>query len=91
MSGNSQPKNPLRLATSGFEFILTFMFFLAGGIALDRWINTTPAFTVWGAILGFGGALYRLLKQVKSASGLDTPDRKDDQTGEQDRQDDRSQ
>lgn len=59
--------NPLRLSTAGVEFIIIFGALLAGGYLLDSWTGWSPAGTVWGAMLGFAAAMYRLLKQAQAA------------------------
>jgi F0F1-type ATP synthase assembly protein I len=70
-------RNPLRLSTAGVEFIGTFALLLAGGYLLDswlgRWITTRPAFTIWGGVIGFAFALYRLVKQAKSGAADNEP------------------
>jgi F0F1-type ATP synthase assembly protein I len=72
MADPTRKRNPFRLATAGVEFIGTFALVLAGGYMLDRWLErwivTRPAFTVWGAIIGFCLALYRLVKQAKAGA-----------------------
>ena len=47
-------------ALSGaFEFALTTLLFVVGGIALDAWLGTRPLFTVALAVLAFVGQLLR--------------------------------
>ena len=67
MAKVNQRRNPLRATTAGIEFIGTFGLLLAGGYALDRLLNITPALTIWGGVIGFIYALRRLLKQAKKA------------------------
>jgi hypothetical protein len=64
MDEKPPPRNLLRYATVGIEFLLVFLAFLFAGWALDRWIGwTRPAVTVLGAIVGFSVAMGRLWKQ----------------------------
>jgi hypothetical protein len=64
MDDKPPPRNLLRYATVGIEFLLVFLAFLFAGWALDRWIRfTKPAVTVLGAIVGFSVAMGRLWKQ----------------------------
>jgi len=35
-----------------------------GGYFLDRWLHTSPLFTLLGGALGFGGGMWDLLKRL---------------------------
>ena len=63
MDDKRPPKNLLRYATVGLEFFLVFLMFFVGGWLVDRWLKTSPGFTVLGGITGFGVAYYRITKQ----------------------------
>lgn len=65
----------MQYATVGTEFAVTFAVFLGLGLAVDRAAGTLPAFTLVGMVLGFAGALYRLIRAVLGAgrSGAGTP------------------
>jgi len=76
--------NPLRLSTAGVEFITIFGILLAAGYFLDRWTGWTPAGTVWGAMLGFGVAMYRLLKQAQAAKHYTDEEEEEGQEREED-------
>ncbi len=67
MSDSSPGKNPLRVYTVGFEFIVIFLLFVGAGVTLDKTVSKPPGFTVLGTIIGFGGGMYWLLKRVKEA------------------------
>ena len=77
MDDKPPPRNLLRYATVGIEFLLVFLAFLFLGWQLDRWIGwTQPAVTILGAIVGFSVAMGRLWKQgwgiMKSAHRVDS-------------------
>lgn len=57
----------MQYATVGTEFAVTFVVFLGIGLAVDRAAGTLPAFTLAGMVLGFAGALYRLIRSVLAA------------------------
>ncbi|MCB9389166.1 MAG: AtpZ/AtpI family protein [Acidimicrobiia bacterium] len=42
-----------------FEFIGSLLFFCGAGFLIDRWIDTTPLFTIVFAIFGFVGVFLR--------------------------------
>ena len=52
----------MRFATIGIEFIGVFLVFLLGGVWLDRQFDVRPVFTLVGMVLGFAGAMYRVLR-----------------------------
>jgi F0F1-type ATP synthase assembly protein I len=52
----------MRCATIGIEFIVVFLVFLLGGVWLDRRFDVRPVFTLVGMVLGFAGAMYRVLR-----------------------------
>jgi F0F1-type ATP synthase assembly protein I len=50
----------------GCSTVGALIFFIVGGLLLDRWLDTTPVFTLIGVLLGLVGAgsqLYRLAKE----------------------------
>jgi len=61
------PKSPLRYAAIGTEFTVTVALLAAGGLWLDRRLDTTPGFTLAGLVIGFSTALIRLIRQVRAA------------------------
>ena len=76
--------NLWRYASAGMEFIITFGLLLAGGLLLDRWLKTLPAFTLVGAVAGFAGGMVRLVKTGRDMQrdlqrdAKNAPDKKDD-------------
>lgn len=67
---------PYRYATIGTEFAVTVTLLTLGGLWLDRRLGVTPALTIAGAVLGTAAGLYRLVRQARSAMGVQQ--RKDD-------------
>jgi len=55
----------MQYATVGTEFIATVGMMVGGGVLLDGWLRTMPAFTLIGTAVGFAAALYRLVKLGK--------------------------
>jgi F0F1-type ATP synthase assembly protein I len=53
------------LWTAGVEFAATVALLTLGGYWLDGYTNTVPLWTLLGLGLGFAGALYRLIRQVR--------------------------
>lgn len=56
------PPDSGKYLTLGIEFIVVFGTFLAAGILLDRYAKTGVVFTLIGMVVGFGGAMYRMLR-----------------------------
>jgi F0F1-type ATP synthase assembly protein I len=73
----SQPRSPLRYTTIGTEFTVTVGLLAGGGLWLDRRIDTTPAFTLVGLVLGFAVGMVRLIRQARQAQRDVDADRKD--------------
>lgn len=49
----------------GCSVVAGLIIFVLGGVLLDRWLETTPLFTLLGVLLGIiaaGGQLYRLAR-----------------------------
>ena len=77
MTQDQRRQDMMRLAmTAGTEFIITIGLLIGGGLLLDRWLDTRIWFTLLGAVLGFAGALYRLVRQAKAATRDDDKDGK---------------
>lgn len=51
----------------GFELVVTPMVFALGGWFLDRWVGTTPVFTVVLGVFGFAGVVTRMYLQYVAA------------------------
>ncbi len=56
------PPEAWQYATMGIELFAIFSTFVAGGLLLDRRLDTRPVFTVVGAVIGFAGGLYRMMR-----------------------------
>jgi hypothetical protein len=63
----------LRFAATGVEFALTIGLFTAGGYWLDASLDLLPLFTLLGLGVGFAGALWRLVSQVRQADRQPPP------------------
>lgn len=59
----TQRNRLLRYSTVGLEFTATFALMFGAGLLLDRWLATTPGWSLLGGAIGFGVALRRLLLQ----------------------------
>ncbi len=57
------------------EVIVYVVAGFAAGYYLDRWINTTPWFSVLFTLVGFGGGFYRLYKVMKQDDGSGKSDK----------------
>ena len=68
----------MRFWTAGVEFAVIIGLITAGGYWLDRWLNTLPLWTLIGLALGFGGALYRLVRQAQMANKTESSDEEED-------------
>jgi ATP synthase protein I len=62
--GNQQQLKALGLAAGlGCSVVVSLIVFVVGGVLLDRWLDTTPWFTLAGVLMGIfaaGTQLYRL-------------------------------
>lgn len=54
-----------RIMVLGFEFALP----ACGGYALDRWLRTSPGFTLAGAVFGFTALLIHLFRINREGTG----------------------
>lgn len=68
------------LWTAGLEFAAIIGLPTFGGYWLDGRMGTLPLWTLSGLALGFAGALYRLIRQVKPKSDETTDDAKNKNT-----------
>jgi F0F1-type ATP synthase assembly protein I len=77
---NDGRPNLWRYASAGMEFIITFGLLLGGGLMLDRWLKSLPAFTLVGALAGFAGGMMRLIKVGRDMQrdAKDAANKKDD-------------
>lgn len=73
MPGKPPQTDGVGFLSAGVEFAAVFGALLGGGVGLDLWLGTIPAFTVAGGVLGFAGALWRLVRDVRPLAGGDDP------------------
>lgn len=62
-----RPTSGLRYAGLGIQLAATLLIFVALGMWLDKKAGTGALFTMLGALLGFGGTLYSLIRQLSKA------------------------
>jgi ATP synthase protein I len=60
---HSQP-GPWRYAGLGIQLAVTILVGVLAGRWLDRKVGTDGIFTIVGALLGFGGTLYSLVRDL---------------------------
>lgn len=51
------------------EFSVGILVFIGIGWALDNWLGTDPWLVIVGVVFGFGGGMYRMIRQLKTLSG----------------------
>lgn len=51
---------------AAMRFAGAVVLFLFGGLALDRWLHTTPLFTLVGAALGAGLGFFSVYREYKA-------------------------
>jgi len=90
MSGKSQRHSLLRYSSLGAEFTLTFLIPLAIGYWLDTKAGTVPGFMLLGGAIGFGVALWRLVRQGRESQRelAGEEEEEEDQPGEGSEDDD---
>ena len=68
---NPESKKPkeknviMRYSGMGLEFAVSFGLFVFGGLYLDKKMDSSPIGIIIGAFLGFGVALYQLIKNAQ--------------------------
>ena len=55
----------LRLLTFGWYFAACIVLGVAGGLALDRWLDTEPGFLIGGLLLGPAAGFYGMFKMLR--------------------------
>ncbi|HEX4600573.1 MAG TPA: AtpZ/AtpI family protein [Gemmatimonadales bacterium] len=55
---------PLRYAGLGVQLAVTILLGVVLGQWVDRKVGTDGVFTILGALLGFGGTLYSLIREL---------------------------
>ena len=58
---------PLRYAGLGVQLAATILVSVLVGQWVDRKVGTDGVFTILGALLGFGGTLYSLIRELTKA------------------------
>ncbi len=69
-AGGAGTPSPLAAAT---RFAGAIVMFLLGGLALDRWIHTTPLFTLVGMVVGSVLGFFSIKREGKMRSWSDKP------------------
>ena len=77
MPEQPQLQKAFRYAAIGAELVLFFGLLLAGGIWLDRKLQTQPAFSLVGAAAGFGLGLYKMIVDLRREERKSRNDRPD--------------
>jgi len=62
-----QRPGPLRYAGLGVQLAVTILVSVLVGQWVDRKAGTDGVFTILGALLGFGGTLYSLIRELSKA------------------------
>jgi F0F1-type ATP synthase assembly protein I len=62
-----QRPGPLRYAGLGVQLAITLLVSVLVGQWVDRKAGTDGVFTILGALLGFGGTLYSLMRELTKA------------------------
>lgn len=67
-SREDQTRELWRLSGLGLEFAGVIGGMIAIGWLLDRWLNTSPAFVIVGAVFGLIGGSIRFVREAMAAS-----------------------
>jgi len=67
-SREDQTRELWRLSGLGLEFAAVIGGMIAVGWLLDRWLNTSPAFVLVGAMFGLVGGSIRFIREAMAAS-----------------------
>ena len=62
-----QRPGPLRYAGLGVQLAATILVSVLVGQWVDRKVGTDGVFTILGALLGFGGTLYSVIRELTKA------------------------
>ncbi len=60
-------KGLAELSAIGMTLVVATVVGLAGGYFLDRWLGTSPLFTIGGLLLGIAAGFVNLFRSVKAA------------------------
>jgi F0F1-type ATP synthase assembly protein I len=61
-----QSPGPLRFAGLGIQLAVTIVLGVLAGQWVDRRVGTDGVFAILGALIGFGGTLYFLIRQLST-------------------------
>jgi len=64
MNQNNPAPNPMHLCSAGLEFVIMIALCVGLGYLLGKWIGWTASMTIAGGLVGFGGGLYRLVRDA---------------------------
>jgi F0F1-type ATP synthase assembly protein I len=53
---------------AGFQLAFSILFFLGMGHLADRWLASTPIFTLVGLAVGLGAGFYAFIRRVMAVS-----------------------
>jgi F0F1-type ATP synthase assembly protein I len=71
--------NAARFIAVGMEFAATVVAGVISGYYLDTWLGTAPLFTLLLTLGGMGGALYRLIWNLKPSRSVSDLEARSDQ------------
>jgi F0F1-type ATP synthase assembly protein I len=67
--GGRKPPGPMRYAGLGVQLAVTLVVFVFVGQWADRKLGTGGILTIVAAFLGFGGAMYSLIRSLNKKDG----------------------
>jgi F0F1-type ATP synthase assembly protein I len=67
--GGGEPPNPMRYAGLGIQLAVTLVISVLVGRWVDGKLGTGGIFTIIAAFLGFGGAMYSMIRQLNRPNG----------------------
>lgn len=67
--GGGKPPNPMRYAGLGIQLAVTLVISVLAGRWVDGKLGTGGIFTIIAAFLGFGGAMYSMIRQLNRPDG----------------------
>ena len=66
-AGGARGPGPWRYAGLGVQLAISILIGTFAGRWVDRKLGTDGVFTILGALLGFGGTLYALIRELSQA------------------------
>ena len=67
--GGGEPPNPMRYAGLGIQLAVTLVVCVLAGRWVDEKLGTGGLFTIVAAFLGFGGAMYSMIRGLNRPGG----------------------